>query len=133
MEVDGRVTLLNLYDSSAFMSELGPHVRESNVLIVCSRFDTPAVFGDVQLLCKSVANELADDPLLVVVRTQADRGLPWIEFGKTLSFCRRNQFPLISCSAKTRTNIDFVFRVAARMYFNRLDRDAPFSANRSIT
>jgi hypothetical protein len=99
------------FSSDLWQTEI---VRKSDVVLVCSRFDTPGVFEDVKSLCQSVLDQ-NPEVLIMVVRTQADRNNRWIEFGKTLSFCKRCEFPLLSCSVHKGINVSEVFITAATM------------------
>ena len=52
---------------------------------------------------------------VVLCRTKADLNLPFKDSRKVIGFAKANGYPLISCSAKTRTNVDLVFHTACRV------------------
>jgi hypothetical protein len=114
MTVFGKPTRFDILYTREAPSAVSKFLYE-NTLIVCSRFDTP-VFDDVKSLCE-LALPLKCDVL--VVRTQADRNNPWIQFGKVLEYCKAHDFPLFSTSAKNGVNVTELFRAAAIMVFNR--------------
>jgi hypothetical protein len=95
-------------------------LKQCNVVFVCSQFDRHNSAKDVQNLCDAVLQQRAEkDVDIVVIRTQADKKLPWQGFGSMLSYCKRHQFPLMSCSGKLRTNLTELFTVTATLTSNR--------------
>jgi hypothetical protein len=114
--------LYNINDTSASMpvdeALRADLLSKTDVGFICSRFDKPNAFDDVKILCESV---LWQQPKMevMIVRTQADRNHPWMQFGKAFSYCQARSYPLFSTSAKVGVNVKELFVAAATMAFNR--------------
>jgi hypothetical protein len=104
--------MANIQLWSVGMSE--PVVQNCDFHLLCSTFESSCL-EDLSDQAKLMWKKYNSKGKILVIRTQADRNLPFKNKLKVLEFCRVNELPFISCSAKTPSNIFKIFDTVLEM------------------
>lgn len=88
----------------------GP-IRECDAIIVCDTFDDLHCVEHISMMYERIVQNKNDivPVAVMIVRTKADVGMPFVARAQVMSFCKQYQLPFYSCSAKTGTNIRRLF------------------------
>ena len=95
--------------------------RDADVLLYCDTFDRGNEIEEIQIVLKRCLDAKDLDSIseipVVLCRTKGDLNLPFKDRQRVLRWAKFHNFPFISTSAKTPTNVDLVFETACRLAF----------------
>ena len=113
-------------DNLQFLTLKEQFCRVADCVIYVDTFERGGELEEMQeavQLCQKTKD--LDDPrdfALLICRSKSDKNLPFNDKTKILKWSHFYDIPIISCSAKTRTQVLFLFETACRKAFLKSER-----------